>query len=87
MEFIGSLVIRTGYCKRQKIRFTLLPDFVIRYRRISRLSLERFHESYRGAGGRILPAIDSFTEGLGEEYCIALSTAHVYLTLKTAVPP
>ena len=63
------------------------PTSVIRYRRISRLSLERFHECYRGAGGRILPAIDAFTEGLGEEFYIALSTAHAYLALKIAMPP
>jgi hypothetical protein len=87
MEFIGSLVIRTGYCKRQKKRFALMPDFVIRHRRISRLSLDRFHECYRGAGGRILPAVDALTEGLGEEFYVPLSSAHAYVALKIAVPP
>ena len=87
MEFIGRVVIRTGYCKRFKKRFALMPDFVTRYRRISRLSLARFHECYRGESGRILPAIDALTEGLGEEFCIALSTAYAYLALQTAVPP
>lgn len=87
MEFVGRLVIRTGYCKRKRRRFALLPDFVIRYRRVSALSLGRFHECYRGANGRILPAIDEWIGDLGDEFHIARSTAHSYLSVKIAAPP
>ena len=87
MEFLGLITIRTAYCKRLDERFTLLPDFVIRYRRISRLSLLRFHECYRDSCWQIMSAIDAFTEGLGEEFCIALSSAYAYVALKIAVPP
>jgi hypothetical protein len=87
MEFLGLLTIRTGYCKRLDERFTLLPDFVIRYRRISLLSLIRFHECFQEFLGKIQSAIDAFTEGLGEEFYIALSSAYSYVALKIAVPP
>jgi hypothetical protein len=87
MEFCGKIVIRTGYCKREGRRFALLPDFVIRYHRVSRLALTRFQECYRGQGGRILAAIDEWTEGLGEEFYVPRSTAYAYLTLKIAAPP
>jgi hypothetical protein len=87
MEFCGRIAVRTGFCRRESRRFALLPDFVIRYRRISRLSLARFHECYRGAGGRILPAIDEWTDGLGEEFYVPLSSAHGYLTLRITAPP
>lgn len=87
MEFCGRIAIHTGYCKRQDVRFALLPDFVIRYRRISRLSLARFQECYRGESGRILPAIDLLTDGLGEEFHIPLSSAYEYLAFKIAMPP
>jgi len=87
MEFCGKIVIRTGFCKRTRRRFAVLPDFVIRYRRISRPSLTRFLECYRGAGGRILLAIDDWTDGLGEEFYVPRSTAHTYLKLQTLAPP
>ena len=87
MEFLGLLVIRTAYCKKFDVRFTLLPDFVIRYRRISRLSLERFYECFQSAGSDLKSAIDKLTEGLSEEFYLPLSTAHAYVLSKTAVPP
>jgi hypothetical protein len=87
MEFCGKIAVRVGFCKSEKRRFALLPDFLIRYRRLSRLSLRRFLECYRGASGRILPAIDEWTDGLGEEFHIPLSSAHAYLSLKIPEPP
>lgn len=87
MEFVGRVVIRTGYCCREDRRFALLPDFVIRYRRVSLLSLGRLRECYRGSGGQLLAAIDEWTDGLSEEFYVPRSTAHAYLNLKIEVPP
>lgn len=87
MEFCGLLVIRSGYCKRERRRFALLPDFVIRNHRVSRPGLARFQECYRGKGGRILAAIDEWTDGLGEEFYVPRSSAYAYLAIKIAAPP
>ena len=87
MEFSGRVVIRMGYCRRRKGRFALLPDFVIRLRRVSRLSLAQFRDCHARAGGKIQAAIDAWTEGLGEEFYVPLSTGYGYLSLQIPVPP
>ena len=87
MEFLGKLAVRTGFCKSLSQRFALLPDFVIRFVRISLLSLRRFVECFRIAGGRIRAAIDHLTEGLGEEFYVPISTAWTYLKRAAFLPP
>lgn len=86
MEFLGKVVVRTGFCRRQKQRFALLPDFVIRRRRISRLGQFRLAENAR-IHGRVQLAVDELMDGLPDEYWLPISTAHSYLKLQTAVPP
>jgi len=87
MEFLGKLAVRTGFCKTLGRRFALLPDFVIRFVRVSRTSLLRFLECFRSAGGRLHDAIDALTEGLGEEFCVSPSTAWTYLKRAVLLPP
>jgi hypothetical protein len=87
MEFTGKVVIRMAYCKRTKRRFALLPDFVVRARRVSRISLKRLQECFLESGGRLQAAIDAWTEGLGEEFYVPLSSARLYLSLHPLVPP
>ena len=88
MEFCGELVIRTGYCRHFGWRFALLPDFVIRRRRISKLGLERLLECHRESGGQWPQTIAEWTDGLNdEEYTVPRSTARGYLKLATRVPP
>jgi hypothetical protein len=87
MEFIGKVAIRTAFCRHRKTRFTLFPDFLIRNRRISRISLTELQSQFQRHHQNIQMAIDDWTEGLGEEFYLPLSTAHEWLSLKFAVPP
>ena len=86
LEFIGRVAVRTGFCRRRRYRFTVLPDFMIHRRRLSRFSQCELSESFRRQG-RLQVAIDDLVAGLGEEFYLPLSTAYHYLQLKNAVPP
>lgn len=86
LEFNGRLVIRTGLCKTKNIRFSLIPDFVLYRRRISRFSHDRLREA-RAARATLMAAIDDLVADLGEEFFLPLSTAHAYLRLTLAQPP
>lgn len=46
MEFVGRLVIRTGYCRKTGRRFALMPDFLFSRLRISRLSQQALPFSF-----------------------------------------
>jgi hypothetical protein len=87
MEFVGRLVVRTGYCRREKRRFALLPDFLFPRRRISRLSHQALREASSLHGAKVTAAIDELTAGLGEEFYLPRSTAHSYLHPQFAMPP
>ena len=86
LEFTGRLVIRTGFCKTKNIRFSLIPDFILYRRRISRLTNDRLREA-RGARATLMAAVDDLIADLGEEFFLPLSTAHAYLRLGFAQPP
>lgn len=79
LEYLGPVVIRTGLCKSQRVRFTLMPDFLIRHKRISTFSFRQLHECFREQGCKLQLAIDALLEGLGEEFYLPLSTAYWYL--------
>lgn len=87
MEFTGQVAIRTGYCRHNEVRFSFLPDFLIRNRRISQLSLTIFQECFERQKKHIKNAIDEWTAGLGEEFFVPISTAHSWRSLTFAVPP
>ena len=86
LEFTGRLVIRTGYCKTLNIRFSLIPDFVLYRRRLSRLTHDRLREA-RAARATLMATIDDLLADLGEEFFLPLSTAHAYLRIAFAQPP
>ena len=77
LEFFGLVVIRTGFCKREKKRFNLLPTFLIPYRRISYFSFQRFIQE-NSLGTKLIDVIDELTSGLGDEFYFPLSTAYSY---------
>jgi hypothetical protein len=87
MEFFGRVAIRTGYCKRWGGRFTLFPDFLIRYLRISLLGYLALLESFKLHRNHLKSAIDECLTGLPDEFYLPISTAHFYLKLKITVPP
>ena len=87
MEFVGRLVIRTGYCRKQRRRFALLPDFLFPRRRISRLSQHALQDAFRLHSARMSQAIDELVANLGDEFYLPRSTAHAYLNPKFMVPP
>lgn len=84
---MARLVIRTAYCKAADERFSLLPDFLIPRRRISRLSHQAFTAAFQLHRQRLTDAIDELIAGLGDEFYLPRSTAHSYLHPKFAVPP
>lgn len=86
LEFTGRLVHRTGYCKSTKTRFSLIPDFVLPRRRISRFTYDRLREP-RLTPVTIQAVIDDLTSDLGEEFFLPLSTAHSYLCFTLGQPP
>lgn len=86
LEVFGRVVIRTGYCRSQKKRFSLLPDFMIKRRRISVFSLERLREAHR-EHRKVAAAIDEINGDLGEEFFVPISTAHAYLKFSHERPP
>lgn len=86
LEFLGYLVVRTGYCKFKKIRFTLLPEFVIHRRRVSVFTQNRLREA-RASHQTLLAAIDELNSDLGEEFYLPISTANLILTFYPPQPP
>ncbi len=86
LEFFGRLVIRTGFCKVEQVRFSLLPDFILYRHRISRFSHERLVEA-RVVHQHLVEAIDELVGDLGEEFYLPISTAHSYLSLSVRHPP
>jgi hypothetical protein len=87
MEFVGKVAIRTGYCRHNDVRFSFLPDFMIRNKKISRLSLNSFHEHFKKQNAHIKRTIDEWIGELGDEFYVAISTAHSWCSLVVAVPP
>ena len=86
LRFFGLVVIRTAFCRNTQKRFTLFPDFLIRYRRISQFGLTALHQ-LRSRGQRLLDAISKWTERMPEDFDLPLSTAYAYLSVKLASPP
>jgi hypothetical protein len=80
------IAIRTGYCRQKKIRFSLLPDFVIHRRRVSRLTQDQLRLNQE-TKKNIQLAIDDLLEGLPEEFYFPLSTARSYLFFSHLPPP
>ncbi len=84
----GLIAIRTSFCRRRRLRFTLLPDFLIRYRRITRFTLQRLaEERVARMSHRLTDIIDSISGDLGEEFYLPLSSAYSYLKLPLPQPP
>jgi hypothetical protein len=86
LEYLGPVAIRTGLCKSRKIRFTLMPEFLIRYKRISTFSYRQLHDCYREQGLRLQSTIDALLDGLGDEFYLPLSTAYLYLQCQYLPP-
>jgi hypothetical protein len=87
LEFRGVVIIRTALCKNKKVRYALMPEFILPRRRISRLSLELLVEKRAKYPNRLIDAIDELLEGLEEEFYLPISTAYVYIKLFVPDPP
>jgi len=79
MEFVGRLVIRTGYCRKTGRRFALMPDFLFSRLMISRLSQQALQDAFQLHSRRISQAIDELVADLGDEFYLPRTTAHTYL--------
>jgi len=86
LGYFGQVVVRTGYCRGLGIRFSLFPDFLIRYLRISKLGVLAL-QSFQMKRTRLLDVISDWTERMPEAFDLPLSTAYAYLSVKLALPP
>jgi hypothetical protein len=76
-RFLGYIAIRYGRCRREREIFSYLPDFLLPYRRLSKMSLVALIEGWK-KHGRMRAAIDEVCNGVPEQFDIALSTAYSY---------
>lgn len=60
LEYFGLIVIRTGVCKSTGLRFSLLPSFILRHKRISSFCILALHDLYFEVGSKLQQAIDEF---------------------------
>jgi hypothetical protein len=71
------IVIRRGGCRYHKIRFSLLPDFLMPRLRLTRRTVEALLSAARGRGVTLQAAIDTCISPWHERNYIAVATAHV----------
>lgn len=86
LEFVGRIVVRTGYCKAKKLRFTLLPDFITYRRRMSFFTISRLNEARR-RHKTLSAAIDEINSDLDEEFYLPMSSASLALKFTHQKPP
>lgn len=86
LEYFGPVVIRTGYCKSKRVRFTLFPDFLMPHKRISFFSFRRLIECFKEQNHQLQQAIDQLLSDLGDEFYLPLSTAYSYLLIQSLPP-
>lgn len=86
MEVFEKIVIRTAFCKKKGERFSLTPDFTLPRVKVSRLSLAHLQDLFSKSSD-LSAVIDSWTEGLGEEFYVPKSTVRNWLSIRIVVPP
>lgn len=72
---IGPVVIRYGRCRRFKIEFSFLPDFLVPRRRLSLPTIAALKEAMRSQTST-QAAIDAVVSPWSEAHYIPVSTAH-----------
>lgn len=75
LEFSGKVAIRIGYCKRHKKYFTLLPSFLLPFRKLSKPTLSKLWKNYQELRD-VRKAADSISEDLPDEFYIPYSTLY-----------
>lgn len=80
LEFEGKMVVRTGLCKTYGIKFSLVPSFVARYKKLSVYGITILQESYRINQNNLHKAIDAMMDSLGEEFYLPGASALRYLS-------
>ena len=87
MEFVGWVIIRTGWCKSLNRRFALIPDFLMPRCKISRLGHLLLQELHLKSDRGLYAAIDDCLEGLGDEFYLPRSTVSACLRRCARAPP
>jgi hypothetical protein len=73
------LAVRHGRCRKRKIRFSLLPDFLIPRLRLTRRSVEKIQAALHGKGVTLRAAIDTCFNPWNEPNLLPVSTAYFAL--------
>ena len=78
LVYFGKVAIHCGECRDTGKNFSFLPDFMLPYRRISRLAL-MFLFNKLLEFGKLGKALDETTWGLEEVFLLSISTAYSYI--------
>ena len=74
LSYFGAVVIRTGECRRFGIQFSMLPDFLLPYRKLTRPSVAALKEARRRTP-KLQDAIDTLFPPWCERLYLPCSTA------------
>jgi hypothetical protein len=72
--FVGFVAIRTGFCKANKRRFALFPEFLIPFRSFSRVAFLWLWKAWRESPRELGSAVDRWFDAFHREISIAVST-------------
>lgn len=86
LEFVGKLVIRTGYCKNKHFRFSLILSFVTYQRILSIKTITNLTELFVKHKD-VFTAVNLLTEDLDDEFYLSLSTAYKAIQWRLKQPP
>jgi hypothetical protein len=80
--FIGFIAIRTAYCKHERRRFALFPNFLIPFRSFSREAFSRLWNIWReDQTARLIDSVDEWFHDFEREVYFAASSIHSQLRL------
>ena len=79
--FIGFVAIRTAFCKHERRRFALFPNFLIPFRSFSREAFGRIWKLWREQSRGLMGSVDQWFHSLEQEVYLSASTIYSQLRL------
>lgn len=79
--FIGWVAIRTAYCKHERRRFALFPEFLIPFRKFSRKAFVMLWQDWRAKPSELIDSVDRWFHNLDQEIYLSVSTLYSQLRL------
>ena len=79
--FIGWVAIRTAWCKHERRRFALFPEFLIPFRSFSREALLRLWQAWREKPSELMNSVDRWFHDSDREIYLSMATLYSQLRL------